>query len=319
MQLNTLYDPRDHCEFASQEALEDYSDLNQAQFLTPPRAWLHNLVRESKLLVDAFRHLHPEATQSYTCWNTYLNARPTNEGTRIDYILLTQGLLPYLQDCSNRMDFMGSDHCPVEARFSFAEAPLGRRLEAGVKPPSLATDHWHKLKQTSLKDLLKRSEDSSSLTKRGLSLTADVQREEKTKKPRTVQQMPLTAFFKSPKANPKVSTDSPSDSLEKVPTEDSQPTMTAAFNQPGKEVLQAWAQLLKPPPRPQCYHKEDCKEFLTKVKGRNQGRWFYACARPGLTKKGVKSESGEMTVGDERCHFFQWKSASSSSSFSKKT
>lgn len=47
----------------------------------------------------------------------------------------------------------------------------------------------------------------------------------------------------------------------------------ATINSKEKEdVVNKWDQLFTPKPPPNCYHKEPCKEFKTKVKGPNTGR-----------------------------------------------
>jgi len=49
----------------------------------------------------------------FTCWNTKLSARASNYGTRIDYILVTPGLLPWIKAADIEPFLKGSDHCPV--------------------------------------------------------------------------------------------------------------------------------------------------------------------------------------------------------------
>ncbi|KAJ5116393.1 hypothetical protein N7456_000741 [Penicillium angulare] len=53
--------------------------------------------KEQPVLHDICRSFHPNRGGMYTCWDTRLNTRPGNYGSRIDY---------------------GSDHCPVYATFN---------------------------------------------------------------------------------------------------------------------------------------------------------------------------------------------------------
>ena len=62
--------------------------------------------------VDTFRHIHPE-TVKYSWWSYRMNARARNIGWRIDYVLISESLLPRLKDAFILNDIMGSDHCPV--------------------------------------------------------------------------------------------------------------------------------------------------------------------------------------------------------------
>lgn len=43
-------------------------------------------------------------------------SRETNYGSRIDYILATPGLLPWIKSCDIQPHILGSDHCPVVAQ-----------------------------------------------------------------------------------------------------------------------------------------------------------------------------------------------------------
>ncbi|KAF8627308.1 hypothetical protein AX15_004439 [Amanita polypyramis BW_CC] len=86
------------------------------------RRWLRNwLVREEEVIdtmhsgcmVDIVRRFWPDRKGMYTCWNTKLSARESNYGTRIDYILTTKGLVPWIKAADIQRDIKGSDHCPV--------------------------------------------------------------------------------------------------------------------------------------------------------------------------------------------------------------
>lgn len=72
----------------------------QEEFLSsPPRKLFNELLadgevvgkretgREQPVLHDICRSFHPERTGMYTCWDTRLNTRPGNYGSRIDYVL----------------------------------------------------------------------------------------------------------------------------------------------------------------------------------------------------------------------------------------
>lgn len=63
-------------------------------------------------LIDAFRYIHPEKIQ-YTWWNYVTGSRSRNVGWRIDYFLITPGLLDLVDDVIIHDDVLGSDHCPV--------------------------------------------------------------------------------------------------------------------------------------------------------------------------------------------------------------
>jgi exodeoxyribonuclease-3 len=79
------------------------------------RAWFDALLNIG--YVDAFRHVYPNKKDSYTYWDQITRARDRNVGWRIDYFLVTQGLVPRIKEIKHHTDVFGSDHCPVELVF----------------------------------------------------------------------------------------------------------------------------------------------------------------------------------------------------------
>jgi exodeoxyribonuclease-3 len=63
-------------------------------------------------LVDTFRHVHPGEAK-YSWWSQVTNARQRNIGWRLDYVLVSKDLLPYVMDADIHPEVLGSDHCPV--------------------------------------------------------------------------------------------------------------------------------------------------------------------------------------------------------------
>jgi AP endonuclease-2 len=99
------------------------------------------------LWVSASRFISP----SHMCrkgWNTRISARESNYGTRIDYILLTPGLLPWFK-CGDILPALkGSDHCPVYVELhdqiqddSGNLVRLFERIER-VPTPRISSKHW---------------------------------------------------------------------------------------------------------------------------------------------------------------------------------
>ncbi len=61
---------------------------------------------------DTFRTLYPD-TVKYSWWSYMYHAREKNIGWRIDYFIVSERLLPRVEDSMILTDVMGSDHCPV--------------------------------------------------------------------------------------------------------------------------------------------------------------------------------------------------------------
>ncbi|KAG8995597.1 Class II abasic (AP) endonuclease [Tulasnella sp. JGI-2019a] len=79
----------------------------------PARAWFKAWLNPEGPMIDAIREFHPDREGMYTCWSVLLSARESNYGSRIDYILVTKGLRPWLKFGDIQSDIRGSDHCPV--------------------------------------------------------------------------------------------------------------------------------------------------------------------------------------------------------------
>lgn len=76
--------------------------------------------------VDTFRYLHADEPHRYTWWRQFGGARQRNVGWRIDYLIISEALLPRLASACILTEVYGSDHCPVAVRLS-ATATNGPR------------------------------------------------------------------------------------------------------------------------------------------------------------------------------------------------
>jgi exodeoxyribonuclease-3 len=85
-------------------------NANVSGFLPVERAWLDKFVAHG--YVDTFRHFNEEAN-NYTWWDMKTRARERNVGWRIDYLFVTENLLPMVSNAFIMSEVTGSDHCPV--------------------------------------------------------------------------------------------------------------------------------------------------------------------------------------------------------------
>lgn len=69
--------------------------------------------REDQILWDVCRSFHEGRKGMYTCWETKVNARPGNYGSRIDYVVCSHDMKDWWSDSNIQEGLMGSDHCPV--------------------------------------------------------------------------------------------------------------------------------------------------------------------------------------------------------------
>ena len=87
------------------------NDPNPPGLQSQEREGLEHLLEAG--LSDAFRELYPDKEGSYTWWSNRLNKRLENRGWRLDYFLVSNGLMPLVNDCRHHVDILGSDHCPI--------------------------------------------------------------------------------------------------------------------------------------------------------------------------------------------------------------
>ena len=289
--INTSHRLIDHCE---PDDVEKFSK-------TPSRQWLDGFLTEKaeeNKFIDTFRHLYPTREKSFTCWNTKLNARVNNYGTRIDYIFINSHLLPKLKDCAILSDVYGSDHCPVRTILDIDILPATRA-------PSVCTRFYKEFagkQQKLLKFISKRSRSEMI----ECSSTGSVESE--SKKPRITKTVPqqsnLLMFF----GKPKVAVPTPTHAATEIPVvADSAPESASDMTSEPKQSApsasaQLWKSVLKgPPPPPVCKgHLEPCVLRTVKKKGPNMNRQFWACARA----------TGHSRDPQAQCDYFLWVSSS---------
>ncbi|KAF8606037.1 DNase I-like protein [Ceratobasidium sp. AG-I] len=147
--LNVVATPLDHCEGSLESRKTDFWER-------PVRAWFRQWLHPEGPMVDVARNVWPEREKMFTCWETRTNARESNYGTRIDYVLLTKGLLPWFKHGDIQPDVRGSDHCPIfvdlhdeitlpDGQVSRLVDKLGQPCDSnGLRrdPPPISTKFW---------------------------------------------------------------------------------------------------------------------------------------------------------------------------------
>ncbi|KAG0344978.1 Class II abasic (AP) endonuclease, partial [Podila humilis] len=142
--MNVIPTELDHCDPAKWKKESNTSDFTD----TPPRRWFNNLLAPQGPLTDLYRVFHKDEQGAFTCWNTKINARPSNYGTRLDYILVTEGLVPWFKSCDRMPHIVGSDHCPVVAEMS-ADLVLEKPVTVSVKEVENQDHHYQQGTNTS--------------------------------------------------------------------------------------------------------------------------------------------------------------------------
>ncbi|PSR70675.1 hypothetical protein PHLCEN_2v13448 [Hermanssonia centrifuga] len=115
---------------------------------------VRNFIEEGReVIVLGDINTYPEnLVERYQGWNTKISARETNYGTRIDYILVTRGLLKWIKQGDIQPSLKGSDHCPIyidlheEITLDSGETVKLRdamqQNQENRDPPRLAAKYW---------------------------------------------------------------------------------------------------------------------------------------------------------------------------------
>jgi len=175
--LNACAAVEDHCEgrIMVEQGLAAGLQGEEGFWGKDSRRWLRDLIIQGDgtgIMVDIVRKYWPDRQGMYTCtrfvsysivplllrqigWNTKISARATNYGTRIDFILITPGLVPWVKAADIQPSVKGSDHCPVYVDLhdeiinaDGSNIKLGDVLGSGLtEPPRLAAKYWDEHKQ----------------------------------------------------------------------------------------------------------------------------------------------------------------------------
>ncbi|KAJ1587419.1 hypothetical protein NDA12_000517 [Ustilago hordei] len=169
--MNIIRDPIDHCD--PEQSMKEHGWEHFHQH--PARSWFQSFLAPQGKFHDVGRMYHPDRRKMFTCWNTLIDARPANYGVRLDYTLVTEGLLPWIKGADIQADVYGSDHCPVyvdlfdEREVDGKTVKLKDLMHGGVGrlPPALAACHYDEFsgKQRKLASFFGASKKSAPVRK----------------------------------------------------------------------------------------------------------------------------------------------------------
>lgn len=86
---------------------------NSPGYLKEEREWISSFLK-SHDMVDTYRFIHPEKSNSYSWWSYKTRARERNIGWRIDYFCISEEAKKGILEASILSDILGSDHAPVQ-------------------------------------------------------------------------------------------------------------------------------------------------------------------------------------------------------------
>lgn len=254
----------------------------------------------------------------YTCWNTLLDARPANYGTRLDYTLITPGLRPWVKAADILPQIYGSDHCPVVLDlFDYIETEKGAHSLAEVlcraaqPPPQAASqlDEFCPRKQPRLTALFgaqRARQEAASARANPPAPQVIPKLVPKASKPasrarKRPTQQTLASFLQP----------SPKQIIPRKAQKEPEPVQPDASDMHAQrdEAVSQWTQLFTPHPPPLCTgHREPAKSYIVNKPGINHGRKFWLCARPVGPGYAEPTRSANAADRPYRCHYFAWDS-----------
>ncbi|TNN16410.1 DNA-(apurinic or apyrimidinic site) lyase 2 [Schistosoma japonicum] len=310
--FNICHKMIDHC--APDEIIVDTSCISFRQWfdqLLVEEQHDENLKTQNNVglrrFVDIFRLLHPYRENAFTCWSSRTNARQTNYGVRLDYILFDSKLVELIKLSNSNIQadlmihFNGSDHCPI-----YADLPYfyNSDLIFSYSFPPKCSHYWPQCqrKQMNLESYAVQKSLSAVTEQTFTSQDAPVSlphvRNLNTKKRSALKQMKITLRESVPIKTAKCIYDQLSSTKETTRLVKS----TSYDSSKAAQSIEAWRNLLSGPKEPPvCLsHKEPCvmrtvKQLKT-IKGNRFGRRFWVCARP----------QGAPDNPDARCNTFFW-------------
>ena len=305
--INVAHRPIDHCD-GLQLTKTDDDKFNFFNKYT--RLWFDNLLSDLKSpMIDVLRYKHPNRQGMFTCWNTLINARPSNYGTRIDYILVSNDLLNWVDNADILPNIYGSDHCPVylDLKNSIIDPDNNQNIiylkdklpNCKTKSPTCSSN-WDEFngKQTTLSSFLKKSENPSNNTSNNKTNSNNLL---------TFSASPTNNSYFTPKQKQKQissSVDNDDDNNDS----DSDIEIIEKNQIKNQKSKQKWKEIMAPKLTPKCnVHNEHCKEYTVNKNGPNKGKRFWLCSRnvgPSYNNEGNKADAHQY-----RCNFFIWSSS----------
>ena len=99
---------------------------NQACFTPEERQSFTNFL--SLGFCDTFRELYPGKIK-YSFWDIRDKSRRENKGWRLDYAIVSKGLMDHVLDSEIHNEYWGSDHCPISISLNLKAIDLNKFVE----------------------------------------------------------------------------------------------------------------------------------------------------------------------------------------------
>ncbi|KAL6945431.1 hypothetical protein ACO0QE_002883 [Hanseniaspora vineae] len=98
-------------------------------------------------------------SQMFTVWNTLLNTRPMNYGSRVDYILVSDA--DSIKSADILPDVQGSDHCPI---YTDLQLKVGEKVGGAFSIPRFECKYHYKLISHNILDMFNKRKISDTFS-----------------------------------------------------------------------------------------------------------------------------------------------------------
>ena len=286
---------------------------------TPHRRIFNQLLTDSLIpecskdgvLIDSTRFIQGRSRlKMYTVWNTLKNTRPSNFGSRIDFILVSDKWKNKIQNSNILPEVMGSDHCPVFTDMAFTVQEIDSIPTGDIKIPKFEASFKYNLLNHNILTMFsvtsnkKRSILCSSSPSASSSTTDTANNSDYAPK------LPANNLSKRIKSNSRSNTiDSFFTRAKSVGNEKKGPVKDICLNRSkttsdsaisesittSNNKKQKWTfrDVFGEPPL--CKHGEEAV-LKTSRSSNNPGKRFWTCNRP----------RGSVNDKESSCGFFQW-------------
>ncbi|CAI4055084.1 DNA-(apurinic or apyrimidinic site) lyase APN2 SKDI_02G0900 [Saccharomyces kudriavzevii IFO 1802] len=228
------------------------------------------------ILIDTTRLIQTRSRlRMYTVWNSLKNSRPSNYGSRIDFILASSKLEQCIKAGDILPDILGSDHCPVYSDLDLRDQEV-KSSTTEISIPKFEARNKFNLRNRNVLEMFAKKE----LGKESKQQQYRIFKGDNTKKSSSVKSKSLDSFLRKEdtKRGPA------SKESMKLTGSDTKKKSGTKFN-----FLDAFG---KPP---LCKHGEE-SILRTSKTSTNPGKKFWICKR----------SRGDSSNTESSCGFFQW-------------
>lgn len=120
-------------------------------------------LRKDGVMIDSTRYIQTrDRLKMYTVWNTLKNTRPSNFGSRVDFILCSENMQKDIKNSNIMPSVLGSDHCPIFTDISVESSDIHSIRIPEYKIPRFEARYRYELQNRNVLDMFSKVPGKSS-------------------------------------------------------------------------------------------------------------------------------------------------------------